>query len=103
MGKGQSKEMIEKIGDFKRKIGAERIILFGSYARGDFDEDSDVDLLLVSKKFRKKDFHRRFEGLWLKWDLDLPVDFIPYTPEEFEKLKRRVSIVSEALREGIEI
>jgi hypothetical protein len=31
------------------------------------------------------------------------VDFICYTPEEFEKLKKEVSIVSEALKEGIEI
>jgi hypothetical protein len=31
------------------------------------------------------------------------VDFICYTPEEFEKLKKEVSIVSEAFKEGIEI
>jgi len=55
----------------------------------------------VSRKFKGKNFHSRFKGLWLKWDLDLPVDFIPYTPEEFDKLKKEVSIVSEALREGI--
>jgi hypothetical protein len=34
---------------------------------------------------------------------DLSADFICYTPEEFEKLKKEVSIVSEALKEGIEI
>ena len=39
----------------------------------------------------------------MKWPLDLPADFICYTPEEFEKLKKEVSIVSEALKEGIEI
>ena len=103
MGKGPDAELIQKVTAFKDKIGAEKIIVFGSFARGDFGEHSDVDLLLVSKKFRKKNFRERFRGLWLKWDHDLPVDFIPYTPEEFEKLRKRVSIVSEALREGIEI
>jgi hypothetical protein len=36
-------------------------------------------------------------------DLNYPVDFLCYTPEEFNKLKKEVSIVSEALKEGIEI
>ena len=66
-------------------------------------EHSDVDLILVSKKFRGKKFHSRFKGLWLKWDLGLPVDFLCYTPEEFEELKKEVSVVSEAVRGGIEI
>jgi hypothetical protein len=45
----------------------------------------------------------RLKGLWLKWSLDLPSDFICYKPEESEKLKKEVSIVSEAIREGVEI
>jgi len=32
-----------------------------------------------------------------------PVDFLCYTPEEFEKLRKRISIVSVALKTGIEI
>ena len=38
-----------------REIQPEKIILFGSYARGDFDRDSDLDLFLfhVSRKCRK--------------------------------------------------
>jgi len=46
---------IEDITDLGREIGkisgVEAVVLFGSYARGDFDEGSDVDLLLV---FRDK-------------------------------------------------
>jgi len=30
-----------------RKIQPEKIILFGSYARGDFNSDSDLDLLII--------------------------------------------------------
>ena len=95
--------MIRKIKEFKGRIGADEIILFGSYVRGDADEHSDLDLILVSKRFEGKNFHSRFKGLWLKWNLDLPVDFIPFTPKEFNKLKKEVSIVSEVLREGIRI
>jgi len=104
MGKRKiTREMIKEIEKFKKKIGAEKIIIFGSYARGDANEHSDIDLILVSKKFKGKSFHSRFKGLWSKWSLDLPVDFIPFTPEEFNKLKKEVSIVSEALKEGIEV
>jgi predicted nucleotidyltransferase len=103
MDKEKVEKIKEEIKKFKKKIKADEVIIFGSFARGEFGEDSDIDLLLVSKKFRGKKFHERFKGLWLKWHLDLPVDFICYTPEEFNKLKKEVSIVSEALREGIRV
>jgi len=101
MDEKESKRVINGIKKFKEKIKADKIVIFGSFARGEFGKHSDIDIILVSRKFKGKNFHSRFKGLWLKWDLDLPVDFIPYTPEEFDKLKKEVSIVSEALREGI--
>ena len=103
MGRRQNEKIIEKIKTFKKRIGVEKIILFGSFARGKFNKHSDIDLLLISRKFRGKNIIQRSKGLWLKWNVDLPVDFICYTPEEFEKLKKEISIVSEALREGREI
>jgi len=36
------------------------------------------------------------------WNLDLPVDFLCYTPKEFNKLKKQISIVKEAIENGIE-
>lgn len=104
MGKRKiDQRLISGIKKYKLEIGADKIVLFGSYARGNYTEDSDIDLILVSKKFEGKKFHARFKGLWLKWSLKMPVDFIPLTPEEFEKQKKEVSLVSEALREGIAI
>jgi predicted nucleotidyltransferase len=103
MDKKEIEKIKEEIKKFKEKIGADKLIIFGSFARGNFNEHSDIDVLIVGKKFIGKRFYDRLRGLWLKWPLDLPVDFICYTPEEFEKLKKEVSIVSEALKEGIEI
>ena len=44
---------LSEIREFGKKIGeqfhAERVILFGSYARGEFTADSDVDLLVIGK------------------------------------------------------
>ena len=93
--------------NISKKLQIKKLILFGSYARGDYHEDSDVDLILVSPAFRRKKFVKRSWGFYKFWHLDpeinYPVDFICYTQEEFKKLKKCVSLVSMALEEGIEI
>ena len=99
--------IIKKLGKFKsivkEKYGIEKIIFFGSRATGDYTKDSDVDLILISSKFRGKSFLSRPRGLHFYWNLPYPVDFICYTPEEFQKLSKRITIVKQALEEGVEI
>lgn len=79
------------------------MILFGSRARGRARHDSDVDLLLVGERFRRKGAIGRAYPLYLEWELDYSVNFLCYTPEEFRKLSKRPSIVRVALEEGIPI
>ena len=92
--------------DITNKYNVERVILFGSYAKGKIDMHSDADIIVVGH-FKKKGNMNRAPMLYREWHLvhkiDMPVDFICYTPEEFNKLKKQVSIVSEAIKEGIEI
>jgi hypothetical protein len=57
----------------------------------------------VSKEFEGKSPLKRPVPFYIKWDLGYPVDFICYTPMEFNNLRKQISIVSEALKEGIEI
>ena len=75
-------------------------MLFGSRATNKFREESDVDLIIVGE-FKGKNNLKRAPPLYFQWHLDLPVDFLCYTPKEFNKLKKRVSIVKEALDHGI--
>ncbi|MHA1470725.1 MAG: nucleotidyltransferase domain-containing protein [Candidatus Asgardarchaeia archaeon] len=102
---GKKTANIEEIKEFLRRISKKykirRAIIFGSAARGEFGEDSDVDLIIVSDFFKDKSPLERPVPLYLEWDLDYPVDFICYTIEEFEKIKKRPSIVKIALEEGI--
>jgi uncharacterized protein len=62
-----------------------RVILFGSYARGTYDEHSDVDLLVVCSfdKTRRRSLmvamDRALKGL------PLARDIVILTPEEFER------------------
>jgi len=77
------------------------MILLGSRAWGSPHKDSDVDLIVVSPKFKRKNLVDRASPLYMGWNLNLPVDFLCYTPEEFDELSKRPSIVREALREGV--
>ena len=66
-----------------KKYRPEKIILFGSVARGEEKENSDLDFFIV-KDTKKKFFDRVSEAeRFIKTDRD--VDLIVYTPEEFEK------------------
>ena len=93
MGK---KEIVKKLIDFKNKlkkhIGVESIIFFGSRTSGNPKKDSDIDLIIVSKDFEGKKFRYRPVELYNYWDLDYAVDFLCYTPKEFNKLKKQVTI-----------
>jgi len=99
--------LVEELRRFRKSIqrryAIERMILFGSSARGEARRSSDVDLIVVSKKFRRKGAMERAAPLYLEWDLGVPVDFLCYTPEEFRALSQRGGLVREALREGISI
>ena len=100
-------EIIKELKKFKSRIknkyGVEKMIFFGSRASGKPSKWSDVDLILISKNFKGKSFLKRSLGLHFYWNLEYPVDFICYDPEEFETLRNKITIVSQALREGVEI
>ncbi len=104
---GRKEAILKDLEDFKRNLDGEisvsKIIFFGSRVSGKPHKDSDIDLIVVSKDFNGKRFRDRPIGFYSHWTLDYPVDFLCYTPEEFNKLRKQVSIVREAVKEGIEI
>ncbi len=79
------------------------LILFGSMAGGEPREESDIDLIIVSERFKGMNFMKRAARAYDYWDLDYPVDFLCYTPGEFEDRKRRIGLVAQAIKEGIAI
>lgn len=87
----------------KRIVSAgdpEQIILFGSYARGDFGPDSDLDLLVIEKDV---DAPRR-ESVRLRRALRgllVPIDVIVATPEQIERHRNTIGLIYRpALQEG---
>jgi uncharacterized protein len=66
------------------KYRPEKIILFGSAARGDSTLDSDLDFLIIKKDTPYRGRDRMIEVSRLI-DRNLPADFLVYRPEELEK------------------
>jgi len=104
---GKATNIIKKLRIFKENVKIEfpviKLILFGSRATCNQHKYSDIDLIVVSPKFKKLNYFKRGAKMYNYWDLDYPVDFLCFTPEEFNAKKKQVSIVSEALKKGIEI
>ncbi|MDQ7029669.1 MAG: nucleotidyltransferase domain-containing protein [Ardenticatenia bacterium] len=63
----------------------ERIYLFGSWARGEASEGSDVDLLVVVSDSDLPRHRREALSYDLLWGLPVPVDVIVLTRAEFER------------------
>ena len=79
---------------------AESVVLFGSYAKGNAHEDSDVDLLIIAESQLPR-FKRSRTLYKLFRPYPFAMDLVMYTPQEIEKGKQSpVSCVSRALREG---
>jgi hypothetical protein len=87
----------------KEKYTPEKVLLFGSRARGDNLIDSDVDMIIVSRKFEGVNWLERIRDVSVYWDGLVPLEPICYTPAEFEEKKNMIGIVREAVREGVEL
>lgn len=92
---------------FAKKIRAaykpEKIILFGSRARGDNLKTSDYDYVIVSKAFENTRFLDRIPPIYEYWDEPVDIEPICYTPAEFERKKKEHGTIRSALEEGVEL
>lgn len=85
----------------RKKYNPEKIILFGSRARGDHLKESDIDLLIISKAFKGLDWRERIVGAFGRWDKKQMLEPICLTPWEFEKRRQQLGIIRQAAKEGI--
>jgi predicted nucleotidyltransferase len=81
-----------------KPFNPERIILFGSMARGTWDEASDIDLIIIYQT--SKSFMDRLKELYLSWNIPKAVDILAYTPDEFARMLNESYFVENAVREG---
>ena len=88
---------IEKISKYY-KIDA--IILFGSYAKGNENEDSDIDIAIISSDFKDViDDGAKLIGL--TWKIDTRIEPHPITTEDFKNVSN--PFIKEVLDTGIKV
>ncbi|MEW5955920.1 MAG: nucleotidyltransferase domain-containing protein [Candidatus Micrarchaeota archaeon] len=85
----------------KKKFRPERVLLFGSRARGEALESSDYDLLIVADSFQKYSFTERISKALELLKKPLGVDIVCLTPREFSEKTKQLGTVREAARQGI--
>ena len=103
----QIKKIVEETQNELKKIYNDRfkgLILFGSYARGDYGEGSDIDLALLVEEAQdsiteRKKFFPVTSRISLKYDTVVSV--IPFDINEFHQ--KRTPLVLNINKEGIKI
>ena len=79
-----------------------KIILFGSVARGDDSEESDIDILIVSNHREKIEDVIANEVAWIMYDKNELISAHVMSEEVFNKTKS-FSFLTNVLREGVPI
>ncbi len=99
-----SDDLLKEIKTFasklKKSLPVNEIYLYGSFAKGEIHEGSDIDLLIIGD-FKERFFDRIGKILDLT---DLPIEPLVYTVEEFEDLKKSKNpFITEVLKTAIRL
>ena len=102
--------LLKEIAAIYRKVFGDdivKIVLYGSYARGTFDAESDIDIAAFVKGEREE-LQRKLREVWvlssdleLEYETILSLTVIPY--EEFEKYRDALPYYRNIDKEGIDI
>ena len=102
--------LLKEIAAIYRKVFGDdivKIVLYGSYARGTFDAESDIDIVAIVKGEREE-LQRKLREVWvLSSDLELEYEtilsptVIPY--EEFEKYREDLPYYRNIANEGVNV
>ncbi len=100
----RSKDLLDEVRVFanmlKETLPVREVYLYGSFAKGEVHEGSDIDLLIIG------DFGERFfDRIGKILDLtDLPIEPLVYTTEEFEELKNSHNpFITEILKTAVRL
>ncbi len=102
----QVRTAIEKYVGELEKIGIypERIILYGSYAKGRAKPYSDIDLVVIAKDLERWPGIERLQVLSIATlHVDAPLEVLGYTPKEIQEHGSESIFWEEISRSGKEI
>jgi len=78
----------------------EQIVLFGSYARGDYKEKSDIDLLIIKKGLENDmELNDKLYRAFFDSDINIPVDLISIDYDKYMRLNNEIGYVYKTIKE----
>jgi len=90
-----------------KQLNLYKVILFGSFAYGQPDKDSDVDLIVITddeyfpKNYQEKsDLYLRVSGKLTDMAGKIPIDLIVYTKSMYDQFVRTGSLFSKEISEN---
>jgi hypothetical protein len=86
-----------------RMFCPEKVLVFGSRVRGNATDDSDIDVIIIAEAFREIPFVNRMAAVMKSVRFKKHVDYLCYTPDEYERLKDRSSILKDAATYAVEV
>jgi len=81
----------------------EMVIIFGSRIKGPANDESDIDVVIISDYFKNIPFIKRMPLVLKKGRFEKHVDYICYTPAEYERLKNHSTLLMEAVENGLRV
>lgn len=101
-------DILNKIVHNLQKVNPLKIILFGSYAKGDFNEESDIDLVVIldtetipDTYDHKLELKVQVRDSIYELSRQMAIDLVVYTNGEFEFLKKqKTSFYNEIMDTG---
>ena len=92
----------EMAGKIVEAFKPEKIVLFGSQARGEAGATSDVDMLVITREATEPRIMRSVPIYRLLRSYHIAKDILVYTPEEIEEYRHlECSLIGRAMREGV--
>ncbi|MCI0471847.1 MAG: nucleotidyltransferase domain-containing protein [Candidatus Aminicenantes bacterium] len=85
------------------EFNPEMVIIFGSRIKRTANEESDIDIIIISDYFKDTPFIKRMAQVLRKARFEKHIDYICYTYAEYERLKDRSTILVEALENGLRV
>ncbi|MDD2421986.1 MAG: nucleotidyltransferase domain-containing protein [Heliobacteriaceae bacterium] len=92
------KEYLEKVRS--KNIRVNKVILYGSYATGKADKDSDIDLAIISSDFGNDCFDEAMILRKLTRGINLDISPRPYSEKQYKEAKKGDFLYDEIITKG---
>ena len=84
-------------------LSIQKVIIFGSQAKGDFKKDSDIDIAVIAKEFEKMGLWDRAKYLGkAARNIPYPIEALGFSPSQLKEVEQG-TILDEITRRGIEV